>query len=65
MDISKRDFETGLTYVRIFRVKEVGGIMFDRFFDISRFTKKSNDIRLLCIKDQRKKNGQIPFRDLK
>lgn len=49
IDISKRDFQTGLTYVGISRVKELGEIMFKCFFDISRLTEKPNDIRLLCI----------------
>lgn len=61
MDISKWDFQTGLTYVGISRVKEVGGIMFDHFFDISRFTEKPNDIRLLRIEDQIKRSSQIPL----
>lgn len=64
MDISERDFQTGLTYMGISRVKELGGIMFDRFFDISRFTEKPNDIRLLRIEDQMKRSGQVPFVDM-
>lgn len=59
MDISKRDFQIGLTYVGISRVKEVGGIITDCLFDISRFTEKLNNIRLLRIEDQLKKSGQI------
>ena len=34
--------------------------MFDRYFDISRFTEKPNDIRLLRIEDQIKRSEQIP-----
>lgn len=59
MDTSNRDFQTGLTYVGISRVKELGGIMFDRFFDISRFTEKPNDIRLLRIEDQIRRSSQV------
>ena len=51
IDISRRDFQTGLTYVGISRVNELGGIMFDCFFDISRFTEKLSDVCLLCIQD--------------
>lgn len=52
IDISRRYFQTALTYVGISRVKELGGIIFDCFFfDISRFTEKPNNIRLLRIQD--------------
>ena len=60
MDISKRDFQTGLTFVRISRVKELAGIMFDCYFDISRFLKKPNNIRQRRIEDQINKSKQIP-----
>ena len=60
MDISKRDFQTGLTYVGISRVKELAGIMFDRYFDISRFLEKPNDIRQLRMEDQINRSKQIP-----
>lgn len=60
MDISKRDFQTGLTYVGISRVKEVEGIMFDCYFDISQFIENPNDIRQLRIEDQIKRSKQIP-----
>ena len=60
MDISKRDFRTGLTYVGISRVKELGGIMFDRYFGISRFIDKPNDIRQIRIEDQIKRSEEIP-----
>ena len=60
MDISKRDFQTDLTYVGISRVKELRGIMFDRYFDISRFIEKPNDIRQLRIEDQIRRSKEIP-----
>ena len=46
------------------RVKEVEGIMFDCYFDISRFIEKPNDIRQLRIEDQIKKSEQIPYMGL-
>lgn len=60
MDISKRDFQTGLIYVGISRVKELRGIMFDRYFDISRFIENPNDIRQLRIEDQIRRSKAIP-----
>lgn len=60
MDISKWDFQTGLKYVGISRVKELGGIMFDHYFNISRFIGKPNDIRQLCIENLIKRSKQIP-----
>ena len=60
VDISKRDFQTGLTYVGISRVKELRGIMFDRYFDISRFIEKPNNIRQLRIEDQIIRSEEIP-----
>lgn len=60
MDNSKRDYQTGLTYVGISRVKELGRIMFDQYFDISRFIKKPNDIRQLRIEDQIRRSKEIP-----
>lgn len=60
MDISKWDFQIGLTYVGISRVKELGEIMFYRYFDIFRFIDKSNVIRQLCIEVQIKRSEEIP-----
>lgn len=56
MDISKRDFQTSLTYVRIFRIKMLKKIMFDWSFNISYFIEKLNDICQLYIENQIRKN---------
>ena len=60
IDILKQHFQTGLTYVGISRVKELAGIMFDRYFDISRFLGKPNDICQLRMEDQINRSKQIP-----
>ncbi len=39
--------------------------MFDRYFNISRFTEKRNDIRLLRIEDPIKRSKLIPSMSLK
>lgn len=61
IDISKRDFQTYLTYVRISRVKELRKIIFDHYFNISHFIENPNNICQLCIKNQIKKSKQILF----
>lgn len=55
MNISKRDFQINLIYIRILRIKELGKIMFDCYFNISYFIKKPNDIRRFCMENQIKK----------
>lgn len=55
MDISNRNFQTGLRYVGIFRVKDLGGIITDRF---SEWYPLTSHRRLI------KKSDRIPFMDL-
>lgn len=59
MDISMQDFQTGLTYIKLSRIKELRGTIFNYYFDIFRFIEKLNNICQLHIEDQIQKSEEI------
>ena len=61
MNISLPDFQSGLIYVAISRVRGVRGLIFDHPFNISRFKNKITDIQRERRTDKNKKSRQCIF----
>jgi ATP-dependent exoDNAse (exonuclease V) alpha subunit len=59
IDISKKDFAVGLTYVTISRVRTIDSLMIDHEFHISRFEQCDSIVRRMCSDDKTRRAAQV------
>lgn len=55
LDISTRDFVTGLSYVAVSRVKKLAGVLFERPFDFERFKMSRESQTMKARNDDRER----------
>ena len=60
-DISQRDFQHGLSYVAVSRVKRLDGIMFDAAFDLPAITTQADGGIRARIRDKDRRESQTIF----
>ncbi len=57
-NITERDFVSGLSYIVVFCVKILDGVLFEEAFDYSRFHTKLTEIMNMRIVDTRNREKQ-------
>jgi ATP-dependent exoDNAse (exonuclease V) alpha subunit len=59
LDISKKDFAVGLTYMVISRVRTVDSLMIDQEFHIRRFEQSDSILRRMRSDDKTRRAAQV------
>ena len=59
LNIAKKDFVVGLTYVAVSRVKTLGGILFETPFDFARFQGQVSRTKTMRLADKARRLAQV------
>ena len=59
LQTSHRDFQTGLTYVTVSRVRTLESIMFDAAFDLSDIKGRNNPTREARVIDAERRESEV------
>ena len=62
LDLTKKDFAIGLTYVAVSRVRTVDGLMIDHDFSMGRFEQGPSFLRTMRAEDKSRRSAQIVSR---
>lgn len=63
LNISEKDFTSGITYVAISRLKSLDGILFEQPFDYERFQDKPSDTMRMRNEDYSRRSAEVALRE--